>query len=322
MRSWMGRGVRLELVAGLGIALALPALAFSAEAPRGLATETTLAAATRDVNGRTQATLTVTVLGQDGQPAAGAVTIEDSGKPLAGVALNGSGTATAVLTLTPGNHSLKAVYAGDTAHLTSTSEEQPVSAVTGAAPDFSVAVAPATLTLKQGQSGSVTATITPLNASSLTAPMFVTLSCSGLPDQSSCTFTPENLEILPNTTATVTSSVVLATVGSNTLARTAAHEAHGVQWAVLLPGVLGLAGMAFGARRRAWLRRLSLLGLLALVTTLGTAACNPLYGYRNRGPNENPATPVGSYTLNVTAQSSNGVTATTHSTTMVLTVQQ
>jgi hypothetical protein len=54
---------------------------------------------------------------------------------------------------------------------------------------------------------------------------------------------------------------------------------------------------------------------------LGTTGCNPLYNYRNHGPSPNLPTPAGTFTLLVTAQSSNGVTATTHSTTMVLTVQ-
>ena len=46
--------------------------------------------------------------------------------------------------------------------------------------------------------------------------------------------------------------------------------------------------------------------------TLGTTACNPLYNYYNHGPVPNPATPSGTYTVTVTAQSSNGVTAITN----------
>jgi len=320
----MGRAWRLELVAGLGIALALPALALSAGSSVGLATETTLTAETHDLNGRTQATLSVSVIGQDGQPAAGAVVIQDKGQPLAGVALNVEGHASVVLTLAPGIHNLAAAYAGDAAHLTSVSQVTPVSATTGTTPDFGIAVAPATISLAQGQSGSVTASIAPINAASLSAPMFVTLSCAGLPDQSTCTFTPENLEILPNTTAALTSNMVIATVAAGTNSRVAPPQGPGSNrtvWAVLLPGAFGLAGLAFGARRRAWLRRLSLLCLVGLVTILGATGCNPLYNYKNHGPQPNLPTPAGTYTLQVTAQSSNGVSATTHNTTMVLTVK-
>jgi hypothetical protein len=317
----MGRSLRLELFAGLGLALALPAMAV--ESPRGVATETTVTAETQDLNGHTQATLTLRVIGQDGQPAHGAVVIADEGETLAGVTLDAEGHATAVLTLTPGEHGLTAQYTGDTTHQSSRSQVTPVRAATGTTPDFSIAIAPATISLAQGQSGTVTASVTPVNASSLTAPMFVTLSCSGLPDQASCTFTPESIEILPNATVAVTSSMDLATVAASTSRMTRPREgnAHHVAWAILLPGTLSLAGLAFGVRRRRWLSRLSLLAMVGLISVLGTTGCSPLYYYHNHGPSQNLPTPAGTYTLLVTAQSSNGITAITHTTTMVLTVQ-
>ncbi|HTB97543.1 MAG TPA: Ig-like domain-containing protein [Terracidiphilus sp.] len=317
----MGRSLRLELVAGMGIALALSASATPAVTGQSVATETTLSAEYHDNAGRTQATLTVSVLGRDGQPATGAVVVEDAGKPLAGVALNAEGQATSVLTLAPGSHSLTATYIGDPSHRTSVSQVTPVRAATGTTPDFSIAVSPATLSLAQGQSGSITASVTPINGASLTAPMFVTLSCAGLPDQATCTFTPENLEILPNASAAINSSVVFATVASNTTQAAPPRVGSSpIAWAILVPGGLGLLGLAFGGRRRAWLSRVALLGFIGLVTVLGTTGCNPLYYYRNHGPNPNLPTPVGTYTIQVTAQSSNGITATTHSTTMALTV--
>ena len=57
------------------------------------------------------------------------------------------------------------------------------------------------------------------------------------------------------------------------------------------------------------------------VTMLGATACNARYDYYNHGPPTPPATPAGTYTVKVTAQSSNGVTAITNSTTLALTVQ-
>jgi Bacterial Ig-like domain (group 3) len=324
VRGLTGRGLRLELVAaGLGVALALPAQALPA-GQSGLATETTLNTEIRDLNGLTQATLSITVAGRDGLPATGAVTIEDEGKPLAGVALNSEGHATSVLTLTPGEHHLTAVYAGDEIHEASVSRGAVVAAATGGTPDFAITVAPTTLSLKQGQSGSLAVSVTPVNAASLTAPMFVALSCAGLPDQSTCTFTPTNVQVLPNATTAVTSSMVIATVAGSTTKLTPLQTgpSNKVTWCLLLPGALGLAGLAFGARRKAWLSRLSLLGLLALVTVLGTAGCSPLYNYRNHGPPHNLPTPAGSYTLNVTAQSINGVTAVAHTTSLALTVTE
>jgi hypothetical protein len=177
------------------------------------------------------------------------------------------------------------------------------------------------MTLTPGQSGTVTTTVTPVNSASLTAPMFVTLSCSGLPDQATCAFTPENIEILPNATAGITSTMSLTTqVGSQSLAAVPRPVSTPVALAILFPGAFVLGGLAWSVRRRAWLQRLSLLALVALVTLLGTTACNPRYNYFNHGPLANRATPAGNYTVIVAAQSSNGVTAITNTANMALTV--
>ncbi|MGP8174001.1 MAG: Ig-like domain-containing protein [Terracidiphilus sp.] len=337
MRGIICRGLRLEVVAGLGIALAMPALAMAAENAgvrsdrssslgwnaQPLATQTAVTVETRDQDGRTQAIVAVTVTGEDGLPATGAVAISDYSSQLAGAALNAQGQASIVLDLPAGDHSLTAVYAGDATHQGSTSQASGAQAQASSTPNFLISVAPATLSLTPGQSGTVTASVTPQNSSALTAPMFVTLSCSGLPDQASCTFTPENVEILPNATAAITSSMVITTqLGSQGPVTSAAHlRSNSIAWAFLLPGALGLGGLAWGVRRRPWLNRLSLLALLGLVTMLGTTACNPRYDYEHHGPPPNPATPAGTYTVYVTAQSSNGVTAITNSTTMALTVK-
>lgn len=323
MRFLWCRGLRLELIAGLGLALVLPALAMATENPGSIATETSLTAETHDVNGQTQATLSLAVTGQDGRTAQGMVAISDQGKQIAGVALDSTGHASATLVLAPGGHSLTASYVGDNTHQASTSQVEPVRAATGTTAGFSISVSPGTVSLTQGQSAALTATLTPVNASSLTAPMFVTLSCSGLPDQSSCTFTPENLEILPNATAGVTSSMNLATAarGQFRLAAQRNSSPGRIAWALLLPGAFGLAGIAVGAKRSRWLSRVCLLSVVGLVCVLGTTGCNPLYNFYHHGPSANLPTPAGTYTLLITAQSSNGITATTESTTMTLTVQ-
>jgi Bacterial Ig-like domain (group 3) len=313
------RGLRLELVAGIGIALAMPAVAFAGQSAKTVATQTTLQEEMHDQGGRTQANLTVTVAGEDGLPATGAVVISDYGRQLAGAALNKQGQATLVLALPGGDHSFTAAYIGDATHRASLSDSARAHAQTVTTPDFQISVAPASLSLGLGQSGTVVASITPVNSSALTAPMFITLSCSGIPDQSSCTFNPENIEILPNATAAVTSSAVFVTQqAEGSIAR---PGSNGVALAILLPGALGLGGLAWSVRRRPWLQRLSLLALVALVTALGTTACNPQYYYFNHGPPPNPSTPPGTYTVNITAQASDGVTATTHTTTLAFTVQ-
>lgn len=314
------RGLRLTLAAALGVALATPSPAATAVSTQQ-ATQTTLLVDIRDVNGRTEANLFVAVSGIDGLPAAGSIAITDNGKPLAGFTLDPRGQASEVLEVAPGNHNFTAVYTGDASHLTSKSEIAPVAAATGSTPGFAVSVAPGTLSLVQGQSGSAVVSVTPVNAASLTSPMFVTISCSGLPDQSACTFTPENIEIPVGATAAINSTMVLATqsgtlTGSKNEIR---REVRPIAWAVL-PGVLALAGLGFSARRRRFLSRTALIALLGIVTVFGAAACSPLYNYHNHGPTPNLPTPAGSYTVKIAAQSSNGVTANTQYTSIALTV--
>jgi hypothetical protein len=312
------RSLRLNWAAAGVVGLAVPALA----AVPQQATHTTLLVDTRDVNGQTEATLFVAVTGADGLPASGTVTVKDGGRSLAGFALDNQGQATSVMTLPGGAHSLRAVYSGDKAHALSSSSIVPASATAGTTPDFSVAINPGSLSLKQGQSGSATVSITPINAASLTGPMFVTISCTGLPDQTSCTFTPENIEIPVSATAAINSSMVIATQsGTLTGVGMVRRSPSSVAWA-FLPGVFALAGLAFGVRRRRFLSRLVLLALVAFVTVLGSTACSPLYNYYNHGPPHNLPTPAGTYNVTISAQSSNGVTATTHTTTMALQVTQ
>ena len=319
VRGFFCRGVRLDRFALLGMALAMPVWAATTQA-----TQTRLNAEMHSQSGRAEATVAVSVAGQDGLPASGVVVLQDEGKPLAGAALQADGTAQFDLALQPGPHSLNAVYQGDTTHAASTSQISAVSAQSGSTPGFQLSVNPAALTLTAGQSGEATVSLLPVDASALTAPMFVTLSCSGLPDQSTCTFTPTNVEILPGATAAVTSDMVIATQsqgGKVMLNPSGVPKSNPVVWAVLLPGILGLGGLAFGARRRNWLRRLSLIALVALVSTVGMTACAPRYWYFQHGPNPNLPTPAGTYTLKVTAQTSNGITATTQSTSFALTVK-
>jgi hypothetical protein len=316
-------------------------------------TATTLAAGT--LSGCSQA-LTVAVTASGSAVSSGTVTIEDefngSQVQLATVALSATGTASPTISLAEGSHSLTAVFAGNATYLTSTSSPVAVSVTTQC--EFSVALSnftPATtsantLTLTPGQSGTVTVTVSPSVefTSLLTAPMSVTLSCTGLPDNASCGFTPENVEILSTTPESCpsgsaasacppTSTMVIQTQAASTSSASPSNRPGRrpppIAWAFLLPGALGLGGLAWGTRRRRgvrgtvsrWLSRFSLLMLIGLITLLGTTACNPRYDYLNHGPSTNSATPAGTYNVTVTGVYNNGVSGVGTSTTnFVLTV--
>jgi len=339
VRKTGSRTLRLQGVAWLGLALAaLPAAA----ATQAIASFTTLNVTTSDQNGRTQAAIQVGVTGADGQPASGVVDIEDGTLTRAEAALDASGQVRSTVTLSGGDHQLRAVYLGDATHWGSTSPVAQASGTGSGVPGFDVNAAPVSpttfpMTLTPGQTGTALITVTPQDNSTLTAPMFVTLSCSGLPNETSCTFTPESVQILATTPASCpsgsapascppTSSMLLETQAASKSNGTAMNMRPGSNlrpfaWALLLPGLLGVGGLAFGKDRRAFLNRLALMALMGVVMSLGMTGCNPLYGYRNHGPGATPATPAGTYNITITAQSNNGVTAISSSTTVVLTVQ-
>lgn len=339
MRRMICRCLRLDLVAGLGIALAMLVLPGTAASAQSVPTQTTLLVRTSEHAGQTQAHATVTVTDQTGAPASGIVAFQDGSRQLGSAVLNSFGQATLNIHLAGGQHTLTAVYQGDATSQSSVSTPQATSATSGGTPDFQVSVSSLqpSSTLTAGTAGTATVTITPVDNAALTTPMFITVSCSGLPDQASCAFTPKTVEIQPTTPTSCpsgspasacppTSSMVIQTVGPGTAAKVVTpsqpgHSPSPMEWAFLFPGVLGLGGLAWGTRRRRWLSRMMLLAALAVVTTLGTTACNPQYYYYNHGQPTNPPTPAGNYTVTVTAQSSNGITAITHSTTLAMTVK-
>ncbi len=336
------RSLRLEWVAGLGAALAMLVPPMAVASAQSVATETSMSVTTSDQGGQTDTSVLISVTGVDGLPATGAVSILEGGQQLAQVTLNPSGQASTVLTMPGGEHSLRALYSGDATHLASTSVSTLVQTQVSGTPSFQLTLTPVApsalpMVLTAGNAGTLSVTIAPVNPAALTSPMFITLSCSGLPNQSSCTFSPQSVEILPTTPTSCTvgspasacppvSSMVLQTQAAGTAGQASLPFSYTrgngpVAWAFLLPGVLGLGGLAWSARRRAWLSRLSIIALVALVTILGTTACNPRYYYFHHGPPTNLPTPSGTYTVTVTGQSSNGITAITQNTTFVLTVQ-
>ena len=301
------------------MAVGLSAVAM-AQAP--VASHTSLTAETREVNGHTVATFISTVLTAEGAPATGVVTLVEKGKSVAGAAIDSTGKATITLDgLTPGDHSLTAVYGGSSANTASISESVVLHPQATVSPDFSVAIAPASLTVKQGAAGTIVVTVAPVAGTGFTG--FISLSCSGtgqtttLPVGVTCSFSPANVQVTSTSAVTANLSVQTSTAGGTSAANRAPDgSAMPVTLAILLPGAIGLS---FLARKRRNLRGVALLILIGGASLLGTTACSARYRYLNHGPTFGGTT-LGSYTLTITAQTSNGVTATTHSTSLALTV--
>ena len=326
MRRLAQTGLIVAVAAGL---MALPALAEAGS----VATHTTLTTGVIEVGGRTVTTYSATVTGEDGTPAKGVVMLTEQGRNLAGAALDASGTASIRADSLAGNHSLNAVYGGDSIHAASQSEAVPVSAAIPA-DGFGLTINPTSVTMAApGDAATVTATITP--GSSFTG--FVELSCAGPPVSAgsstdsampfgvSCTFSPQNLEVTTSSKAFTSSFSVQSTAPAGAGSGGAMNRGLNgpgtkapLTLAILLPGIAGLGWLG---RKRKLFSRVALLAIVGAIAVLGTAACNPRYKYLNHPPTYNGGTAAGDYTLTIWAQTSNGVTAAEQFTTMPLTIK-
>jgi hypothetical protein len=293
-------------VRALPVAAAVLALASAAfgQSPTAVATTTALTTApTSDASGKTILTVHVSPAPQSAA-AGGSVTFEETdsaGQPhslgSAFVAADGSASLT-VSALPAGAGAVRAVYSGTQTAAASTSAPANITAE-AAAPDFSLAAAPATLNLDAGVAGTVAVTITP----SAGFNNYVALSCAGLPLFTSCSFLPSNVE--------VTGQNGLSTMTLNTTApsgKTALLQRDsGFVYCFLLPGALGLIGLAFGRSRG-----LRMLAMLCVVGSLigGASSCAQRYRYLNYGPTANPGTPAGESIIRIYGTAVNGALST------------
>lgn len=195
------------------------------------------------------------------------------------------------------------------------SVSSPLAALSPAAsstvPSFNVTASPSSATVTAGNYATVVLTVNSVNGFDGT----VDLSCSNLPAHTTCTFTP--VSVSPAANKSITSSLQIATmapsgVSKNVVPANVAPAGgpfghSGTQYlAFLLPGGIALFGV-FALRRKHGnaLRMLGMVALLA-VCCAGLTACGARYGYLLHKPFPNYGTPSGTYSVVVSAYSSNG----------------
>jgi hypothetical protein len=162
-------------------------------------------------------------------------------------------------------------------------------------PSFQVSVNPTSLTIVAGQSGTATFTVTPQFG--FNSP--VNLTCTGLPSEATCSFSPVSLT--PNGAA-VSSTLTIATTAPTASVEMPFGDPRAPLYAILFPGLVTILGFAAGRRRM--LRGTQLLAVLALLVIFaGVTACG---GGGSQASTSNPGTPVGSYTTSVSATSAGG----------------
>lgn len=213
-------------------------------------------------------------------------------------------------------------YSGSPSFRASVGQAQVTSNATTSLPDFTVTANPTSLTLSPGQYGTVVLTFTPQNGFD----DMITLSCSGNPAPSNCTFSPTTLTppLDPTTKQPqpINSTLQITTQGAAGASVVWPASGSHIAFAIVLPGLLALIGLGT-LRRRSGLNTLRVLGMVALLaaTTLGLGACAQRYDYLHHPPAKTSGIAAGTYNITVAAYSSNGATVTSHTLQVALTVK-
>ena len=291
--------------------LFLGMVAGASAAENATATQTTLTVATDNAGPRTRTTLTAHVSGGLGAPS-GVVNFRSGQTDLGSALVDSEGKASLQTDLLPaGSHPVVAIYQGQSAYLNSVSNAELVQANVSTAAGFTVAATPTSLSTAVGGFVSSNVTVTPVNGFNA----FVTLSCTGLPINTTCTFSPINVLAACTTSATGAqtctpgTSVMQIQTQTPSPNNTARNSEVGMRrFAFVFPLLFGLATLGAG-KRRAW-RNLAL-GMLVFAGVMGMTACSQRYRYLNHGPPDNPGTPIGSYTITIQASSTTGSETTT-----------
>ncbi|MBS1841578.1 MAG: DUF4185 domain-containing protein, partial [Acidobacteria bacterium] len=170
------------------------------------------------------------------------------------------------------------------------------------APGFSIGINPGTLSISAGGSATAVVTLTPTNGFNQQA----TFACSGLPNESSCSFSPASLTPSGNTasTTTVTIKTTAPSIAQN-------RSPLGLFGGVTL---LGLCFVLPLGRRKELSHSLSL--LLFFVVFIGYGIAGGCGGSGYSSVPSNPGTPAGTSTVIVNATSGSGSSAISGSTSL------
>jgi hypothetical protein len=144
-----------------------------------------------------QVILAATVFGESGPTPTGTVTFTSGSTTLGSAQLDSTGVATLNPNLDPGvSYMVVASYGGDALHSASVSAPLKLS---GTATDFSVTVAPPTLTLASSQNGSLTVNVTSYSGFADT----IGMGCASLPKGVTCHFSSLKVDLAANTTQSI-----------------------------------------------------------------------------------------------------------------------
>jgi hypothetical protein len=312
----MNSSFRSKLNAAVSLLAVLFSCSLLARA-QGVPTRTTLSVAGNDLRAQVVDALgnpvhagVVSFLEGDGSRSMGSAMVDETGH-----AVLHPGALPAQVRVT-------AQFAGSGFAASKSSPATVVSSVTGI-PSFSITASPSSITTAQGGFATTVITITPINDFSES----VQLSCSGLPGQAFCSFTPDIGSTSPTGTNTqpqpFTSTLQISTQAASGAVTPPRFGQPGLRLpsalALAFPGILALAGVA-AARRRAFRggRFLALLAVAAGMLTM--AGCSQRYGYLKHPPSVAEGTPLGTYPITISASGNDGSSVTNNQISITLAV--
>ena len=251
-------------------------------------------------------TMSVSVSGSGATPT-GSVKFYDGTTSLNSATLASGSASYTTSSLSAGTHSITVQYSGDSNYAAATSTASTIT-INAPAPDFSISATPTSASIAAGKSTTSSISIGPANGfDAATA-----LSCSGLPANSTCSFSPSS--VTPSGSAATSTMTITTNVSTSASAAlhtgifgslTAAGSSGALLTLLFWPGT-------WRQKRKAGLRMLVLaaVSVFALHTLTGCGG----------GPTKSstgPITPAGTSTVTITATAG----STIHSTTFTLTVQ-
>ena len=228
----------------------------------------------------------------------GTVTFKD-GTTVLGPGTIAKGVATLVTsTLTAGTHSITGTYGGD-ASFTGSTSTPPLNQVVSGAPDYMLTATPTSLSVNPGSAATFTIKVAAVNGYNGVV-SFSASSCTGLPAESSCSFSSATV------TGSGTTTLTISTTGPTAVLRAPAdvnHHSGGLNlWASLGGvGVLGMILASEGKKRNR--RRVGIvLTILAVVMLIALVGCGGGSSGGGGGGGGTGGTPAGTSTvqLNVT----------------------
>jgi hypothetical protein len=250
------------------------------------------------------------VAGQSGYGVAtGTVTFSDSFGAIPGgstFALNSQGntaTPNGILNIDTGTHGISAAYnPGADLSFNASSSTQPVSFTI--TPGFYAAV-PSTqvMVVISAPGGTGQSSVTVSNSTNFSGT--ISLACSGLPSEATCSFTPSSSITANGTAGTATATILVTTTAPTAMLRSQGGSYFLAQWTAGL-GLL-LSTIAVGRRQH---RVRGLLLLLTLALVIVAPACGGGGSSGPPPPPPNPGTPKGTYSITVSATSGSIVSKT------------